>query len=356
MRIQLYQGYAADQRISMQIYADRLARCLSSLGLRVNQFAPKSKLESQSNWLMRYLRYFEYPRQVGQQAADIHHVIDHGYAHLINQFSDGIKCVTVHDLIPLLAHLGKIQGTEKKRNPWLNRYSLSFIKQFDYVIAPSESTASDLQTYLGVQRDQVSVIPPVIDSCFALQSEAAVDEFAQRYDLPQEHQWLLITGQEFYKNHITSLKVLKKLRDQGHKIKLLKTGVVSRQFAQQAHQLGLTDHVRQVYLADAKDLPLAYGFADCLLFPSLYEGFGMPVLEALACGTSVVTSNAGALAQTGGQQVQRSAPLDSDGLAILVANVIDSLPDKASVVEQTKAYLAQYRPAAIGPLWGRLYG
>ena len=145
MKICHYRCFNADQRISMENYADALQASLSKSKFEVEPFSPRSRLETypKSRLIMRYLRYLHYPRLITNCHADIHHVLDQGYAHLLPKLNPGKTCVTVHDLIPMLAWKGVLgaQGKTKQQKPRLNFYSLSFLSKFDHIIAVSQSTA-----------------------------------------------------------------------------------------------------------------------------------------------------------------------------------------------------------------------
>ncbi len=316
MKIQIYRCFGADKRISMDVVADSLEKGLRANSFDVSNFRPESIWERFGNnrHVMRYLRYVQYPRAVKNAVveADIHHVIDHGYAHLHPSLGDGCKVISVYDLIPLLTWKGVIEtGANPQTNneptqtevrkPRLNLYSLSFLNRYDRIVSSSQNTANDLSKYLGVPSDKVVVVPPVLDSIFAPASETKVAQFRQKYRLDSKSKWVMISGREYYKNHATSLQVLMELiKNSEHDIKIVKTGLASPEFDQLVERYQLEDQVLTLFLEDRNELPALYSAVDCLLFPSLYEGFGMPVAEALACGTPAVISNRGSLPEVGG--------------------------------------------------------
>lgn len=340
----------------MQVFSDHLAECMVGEAWQVSQYNPISRLEryAKSAWVMRYLRYLHYPLHVLSSDADIHHVVDHGYAHLRPWLGQGKTCITVHDLIPLLTHRGLIES-QPTRRPWLNEHSLSFINKFDQITVPSKSTADDVTEHLAINSDRISIVPPVIADRFRPLPAKLIAEFADHHNLDTDCQWLMISGQEFYKNHPTSLKVLKRLRKDGAQIKLLKTGVSTDFFRRSVAKLGLENAVQEVFLPQASELPKAYNFVDCLLFPSLYEGFGMPVAEALACGTSVVSSDRGSLPEVGGSLVRRASPYDVSGLSEAVSEALRLGVTNPTFKEMAQTLTLPYRPAQAGEQWRRVY-
>ncbi|NNC98792.1 MAG: glycosyltransferase family 4 protein [Gammaproteobacteria bacterium] len=365
MKVSYYRCFASDQRISMQVYADALMKALDSSCLELRSFQPCSRLEalSSSRLVMRYLRYFRYPRMLSTCNADIHHIIDHGYAHLVANLSPGKRCITVHDLIPMLAWKGLLNQGDKKgdivyqtHKPRLNLYSLSFLSKFDQIIAVSQSTADDLVEYLGLQPQRISVIPPIIDRHFSPVSDQRVDQFAEQHKLRRDIKWIMVSGQEFYKNHLTSLRVLKELDAQSDaKIKLLKTGLPSAHFDTAVAELGLQGLVRQIFVEDQAQLPLLYNLVDCLLFPSLYEGFGMPVIEALACGTPVIISDRGSLPEVAGGLAPAYNPFDIDGLSKAVHSSLFQDDQKLKIAAQAPAWVRQFQADRVAASMQNLY-
>lgn len=364
MNICYYRCFESDQRVSMQLYADYILEAFSHRPLNIRGYQPSSQLElfSANRLVMRYLRYVHYPRAVSKikLGADIHHIVDHGYAHLLPRLGEGKKVISVHDLIPMLHWRGLlgVQGSDgaRIRKPLLNLHSLSYLSGFDQIIASSENTAADLVNHLGLQSENIKVVFPIIGAQFDIADTQLVTEFVNEYGLETDCKWLLISGREFYKNHQTCLKVLKALtRQTNFKVKMIKTGVVSEEFDRSVKKFGLEGLVRSVYLKDRKQLALLYNFVDCLLFPSIYEGFGMPVAEALACGTPVVSSDRGSLPEVGGDLAIRLNPYDVHGLSKAVYQLISDKNAKRSMRNQGPDWVAQFRPATIANQLERIY-
>lgn len=330
--------------------------------INVSQFQPSSALEKFSNnrFIMRYLRYWQYPRLVNKQAAqqrniDIHHVLDHGYAHLQPQFVNAKCCSNVHDLIPMLQWLGLI-GSQPQRKPWLNIKSLSYLSDYDQLIAVSQSTKRDLIEHLKLPEDKIEVIHPLLNHDFKPVSSSLSSDFAQRYGLSKDCYWLMISGREYYKNHDTCLAVFKQLIEESNvNIRLIKTGLPSPDFDKQVNSLGLQQHVTQLFLQQFSELPLLYNFVDCLLFPSLYEGFGMPVAEALACGTPVVTSNRASLPEVGGALTKQCDALDIDDLSQSVLRILGDEAIKKTVLRDGPLWCDQFRAPTITDKYQKLY-
>jgi len=98
--------------------------------------------------------------------------------------------------------------------------------------------------------------------------------------------------------------------------------------------LGLENRVRMLGFVPDKDLPALYSAARVFAFPSLYEGFGLPILEAMACGTPVVTSRASSMPEVAGDAALLVDPLDTDALAEALASALDDELLRSSLIEK----------------------
>ncbi len=365
MNVSLYRCFESDKRISMDVYADGVHAALTEQVIEQEQVIPSSFLEkwSKNSWIMRYLRYQHYPHLVKKLPSElnqIHHVMDHGYAHLWPYLGDGKKVISVHDLIPLLTWQGviKLDRNYSKlslRKPRLNLYSLKFLQNYDHIITISQSTANDLQKYLNISEEKITVIPPVIDHKFCPLEKKKTDAFRNKYQLDSNIKWLMISGQEYYKNHRTSLLVLQSvLKQTNQPIKIIKTGRATKEFDLLVQELGLQEHVEQRFLESVDELPMLYNMIDCLLFPSTYEGFGMPVAEALACGAPVVMSNRAALPEVGGELGIMCEPFDVASLAQAVVSQL-AKGVKQQLAVSGPEWIKQFRVDVIASKLAKVY-
>ena len=359
MELSLYRCFKSDQRISMEIYADGVEKALIANQLEPNSIFPSSSLEKwrDNAWVMRYLRYVDYPRQIKKKRTNnenqIHHIIDHGYAHLYPSLSGGKTCISVHDLIPFLTWKGVIKKDStgdpfSVRKPSFNLYSINFIKKFDRVITISQNTANDLQHYLNIDPEKISIIPPVLDDRFCSVKPSKVAALRKKYQLDENCKWLMVSGREYYKNHHTSLQVLQHLlKETGLPIKLIKTGHYSIEFDYLVKKYDLQKHVKQCFLEDENELPALYNLIDCLLFPSIYEGFGMPVIEALACGTPVIISNKASLPEVGSKFAVQHDCFDVKAISESLATILKDQTFN-EMYGQITDWCKQFRAPTIG--------
>ncbi|RBP49165.1 glycosyltransferase family 4 protein [Arenicella xantha] len=369
--VQLLRCFRSDFRISMDVYADSLGDALLSLGHRVDHFVPSSRLERFSNnrLLMRYLRYVHYPRSiasVSDESPAIQHVVDHGYAHLLPRLSAAVRVCNVHDLIPMLQWKGAIEESlslqqatsvnpRRARKPVLNLHSLSFLRRYDHLITISESSAIDIQKHLAIPASKISVIPPVLSPEFQPAGGSEIDRIRKKYGLAKDRKWVMLSGREFYKNHPTALAAIKQLKARTQApISIIKTGWQSEEFSQQLSQAGLTDCTHSVHIAKG-DMAGIYSAVDCLLFPSLYEGFGMPVAEALACGTPAVVSNRASLPEVAKPLLHGVDAFDIGAMVDALEQALFDLPFRDTIAQQGPIEMQRYAPANIGGAVSRLY-
>jgi glycosyltransferase involved in cell wall biosynthesis len=204
------------------------------------------------------------------------------------------------------------------------------LKGVDRVIAISQNTRHELEEYLGLDGNRIEVVYPAPDGGFGLPAdEAMVATVREKYALP-EHFFLYVGITARKKNLPTLLRAYGKLRkatDLPHKLVL--TG---RSFPTSSDEavifdlmdsLEIGDEVVFTGLVPQEDLPLVYAAGDLFIYPSLHEGFGLAPLEAMACGTPVVTTRGGALEEAvGDAALLVNDPRNADELAQAMERVV----------------------------------
>lgn len=194
------------------------------------------------------------------------------------------------------------------------------LKRMDHFVTDSDFTRQTVMERFRVPAERVTTVYLGVDEHFA-PVEHARDLVAQKYDLQFEPDvcYLLYVGSEIPRKNIPMLlRVLDCLNNTGEQYHLLKVGshggaVWREQVLDEIRSRKLSDSITFVGIVPEEDLPLFYSAADVYLTTSYFEGFGWPVLEAMACGTAVVSSNAGSLAEIVGGGALTVAPDDVDG-------------------------------------------
>lgn len=170
------------------------------------------------------------------------------------------------------------------------------------VLAISQSTADDLTAFLGVPPGKIDVTPLGYDrALFRSLQPAATARFRRKQKLPERF-WLYIGTLEPRKNLLMLLRAYRQLAP-AERLPLILGGGVGwrgREVLAAIERLDLGESIRHLGFIPTADLPFWYNCAEAFLYPSVFEGFGLPVLEAMACGAPVVTSNASSLPEVVG--------------------------------------------------------
>jgi glycosyltransferase involved in cell wall biosynthesis len=217
----------------------------------------------------------------------------------------------------------------------LNRLFLTlmvprFLRAANGVITISESARSDLLHNYAIDPEKVRVIYGGVSPSFRPAMPAEQAQVRAKYGLPQ-HYMLTVGTIEPRKNLSRLLEAYRSLLDRRSDIDLVIVGRLgwrSDEFFASLRQLGLEQRVVLLHSVPDADLPVLYGLAEVFVFPSLYEGFGLPPLEAMACGTPVVASNRSSLPEVVGDAGIRVDPLDVAALAEAIEGVLTN-PDLA---------------------------
>jgi len=237
----------------------------------------------------------------------------HGPSYLLPRTRRARTVVTVHDL----AH--------EKRPEWAPGCSAGFrrraresARRADAVIAVSRATQRDVVEIYGVPEERIEVIHEGVDpSCVPVDDPAALDLFRARRGLTAPY-ILSVLSLSPRKNIPGLLRAFARARRTAGLPHLLV--VAGKSYGapgplRDAEGLGVADRFRFIDYVPAGDLPLLYSAAELFVFPSFDEGFGLPPLEALACGCPVVASRAGALPEVLGDAARYFDPSDEEGMA-----------------------------------------
>lgn len=297
-RVALLEVLPSEQLRSIDRFTAELHDELQRLGVHASRFAPHAASRSAGRIRRQYDRYITYPRAVDRVSADVFHIVDQSYGHLLHRLPGDRCIVTCHDLTPLKVAADSLPVHQRQTVLARYRYSARALKHARHVACVSASTERDVHRFLGLGASQVVVIPPGLDPRFHRLPDERVARV--REELVDEDSPLLLHVDSGlpYKNVLTTLRVIHRLRAEGVPARLARVGVpLSPEAKELARRLAVNDCVEEYGRVDDRRLVDLYNAADVLLFPSYYEGFGWPVLEAMACGTPVVVSNCPALVE-----------------------------------------------------------
>jgi glycosyltransferase involved in cell wall biosynthesis len=242
--------------------------------------------------------------------------------------------VTIHDL----SFLTYPQNFPVLNRAYLRAFTRLSVRRARRIIAVSESTKRDLIRYYGVEPAKVDVVHNGVDPGFHPLPAAKVAEFRRRRNLPDR--FILFVGTlEPRKNVSRLIDAYALLSEPRLPLMLLggKGWFYDEIFAR-VRMLGLQGEVTFVGYVESDELPSWYNAATLFVYPSLYEGFGLPPLEAMACGTPVVASNTSSLPEVVGQAGLLVDPASSEALAAAMQRVLEQPELQA---EMRSAGLAQ---------------
>lgn len=313
---------APNASFSMDVYADGLVSGLKAVrpSWEIVELIPNSPSSSKTNALFSglqkyYQRYWQYPAAVKHKTADIFHLIDHSDGHIAYWLKnrDQPVVVTCHDLINFIQ---PENISNQARFPALSRliwqYAVNGICSANRIITVSAHTANDVMQLLRIEQERLTVVPNAVESVFRVLAQTDVEAVRQQYQIPQGTTCLLNVGSSHPRKNIeTVLRTIAALKSQNVAVHLLKAGAeFSAEQTELIQQHDLGSHLTYVGKPDKETLVQLYNAADILIAPSLYEGFGMTVLEAMACGTPVITSNVTSLPEVAGDAAIMVEPTD----------------------------------------------
>lgn len=261
-------------------------------------------------------------------------------AHVVPMFHPRATVVTIHDI----GYHYYPQHHTLPARLYLEASTRLSCRAARRVIADSHSTARDLVRVYGLDASRITVVYPGVDPRFARADRQTQDAVRRRYGL--ERPFLLYLGTiQPRKNLVRLVEAFARLpRDlAGVDLALVGgTGWLAGDIFRRVGDLGLQDRVHFVGYAPDEDLPALLSAAECLVMPSLYEGFGLPVLEAMACGTPVICSNASSLPEAAGEAALFFSPHDVQGMADAMARVLTDAALRETLVEGGYAHVARF--------------
>ena len=267
--------------------------------------------------------------------------------------------VTLHDLQPIThpERFGFIKRT------YIRLVAPRSLRRAVRVVCLSQFTAGDAERIAGVDPRRIAIVASGVDpiELGSPESPRAVSEPAKvlaRFGL-EAGSFILYPAITYdHKNHRTLIDAFARLGPSHPSLRLVLTGGVGGAEAAlnaQIEELELTDRVVRTGRVPTADLDTLYRCAVVMAFPSSYEGFGLPLLEAMVRGCPVVASSVGGLREVGGAAVELVDPFDLDGWVVALASVIDDPEHRAAMIadglEQSDRYRWSNSALALAELY-----
>ena len=333
MNVLLVGNYAPDQQYSMLGFCSMMESELLKAGHSVRVVRPEvrlGRLQTTSSELWKWLGYIDkfilFPGHLrtASKAVDVVHLCDHSNS-LYARYCGSTACVvTCHDLLAVRVARGDFP---QARTRWSGRkfqlMVVNGLKRARHLACVSEATRSDVLRLCSVPGSKTSVVYTGLNFAYRPASER---EQATRLDslgIDRDERFILHVGSpSWYKNQQGLIRIFKELvaTPQGNNLTLV---MVSKTLVPALKKVisecSLQRRVRILSHVQPEDLRALYSAAIALVFPSLSEGFGWPIIEAQACGCPVFTSNRAPMTEVGGDGAIYIDPEDAQGTATIIA-------------------------------------
>ena len=267
----------------------------------------------------------------------------HGLAYALPLAWRGPAVVTVHDL----TFLHFPHAFPKAKQQYLAHMTAVSCRRAQAILADSQATARDIQRMLHIPAENIHVVYPGVEERYRPLPPAQVEAYRQKKGWPAR--FLLMVGTlEPRKNHLGLIEAYALYRQQARTpLPLLiggGKGWYYQAIFQRVQSLGLESHVHFLGFVPWEDLPWLYNAATLFLYPSRYEGFGLPVVEAMRCGTPVITSTVSSLPEVAGDAALTIPPDEPQALAQAILLVTEQEPQRLTIMrERGLKHAAQFQ-------------
>lgn len=251
----------------------------------------------------------------------------------------GIKSVvTIHDLI-FLRHPEYYNWIDTKIYAWKFRQT---VKEADRIIAISECTKRDIMHYGHVPEERISVVYQSCSTRFkARESEDKMQDVHARYQLPLRY--IINVGTiEARKNILLAVQALEHLPDDVSFVAVGRQTAYAETVMRYAHEHGLAHRVLLLSGVPNADLPALYQLAEACVYPSRYEGFGIPIIEAIQSGLPVAACTGSCLEEAGGPDSLYVSPDDAQGLAAALQQLLKGASGREERIARSQQYVRRF--------------
>lgn len=262
--------------------------------------------------------------------------------------------LTIHDV----SYVRVPEAASPRLKVYLDRMVPDSIRRADHVIADSAATKADLIELYNTPPEKISVLLSSVDPRFSPDSSGDSLTIRNKYHIEDTDYLFAIGTVQPRKNYSRIIHALKVLRQQGYELSLVIAGGkgwLEDEMYQTLDETEMQQHVKLIGFADDEDLPALYREAACVVFPSLYEGFGFPVLESMACGTPVITSNVSSLPEVAGDAALMVDPLDTSALIEAIRRVLDDEHLRQTMIKCGLEQVKRFTPQRTGEALHRIY-
>lgn len=320
MKVTLFRDLPSERWFSMERYADELYAALKALGCEVRTYVaarPWPRLQGPAGaWLNHLWRLAIYPLAARQAQGEVNHILDHCYGHLLHTLDPQRTVVTCHDIAPqVLEHTG--------HNLSYRLWQVAFhaLPKATQILSDSAHTRAELLAQTTIPPERITVVPLGVRATPP----------GTRPINAQGSPFILHVGScQPRKNLAVLLRALARVPT----ARLVQVGgQADAKLKELIDKLGLRPRIQWMGQVSEANLQQWYRAASVLVFPSFYEGFGLPVLEAMAAGVPVICSNATSLPEVAGEAALLFDPQDADTLAAHLQQVLGDAALRQQMIE-----------------------
>ena len=249
----------------------------------------------------------------------------HSTEHLLFPTRSVPTVLTIHDLIFKL-----FPEHHKRLNYWFLNWAVPiFADRASHIIAVSEASKRDVVREYSIDPNKITVVLEAADSNFQPPTQAQIDTVRQKYNLPDEFLLHLSTiePRKNLSRLVDALKIVRRVRPNLQLRLIGSKGWLYHDFFAKLERENLTNIVQPLGWIPDEDLPAVIAAASLAVQPSLYEGFGLPILEHMGCGQVVAASNAASHPEVGGEAAAYFDPKNVGEMAAVIGRILQS-PDE----------------------------
>lgn len=260
------------------------------------------------------------------------------------------QVVTVHDLI--FMRYPQWYSYIDRRIYW--EKASHACRHADKIVAISAQTKADIIDFIGVNPSKIQVIYQGCDPVFRQPSNPSGEaDVVHKYGLPTD--FILNVGTVEPRKNV--LSVVKALKDMD--VHLVIAGKAATPYAKEVktyvEQYGLTNRVTFIHGATTAELAMLYQAASLFIYPSLFEGFGIPIVEALSAGTPVITTRGGCFAEAGGEHSWYVSPYDIEEIRHAITKILTDAALRRQLIAKGLDHIRHFEDDVVADQWMALY-
>jgi glycosyltransferase involved in cell wall biosynthesis len=366
MKVLLVGNYEGDKQESMQRFANLMERGLSQAGHDVRILRPPllvGRLYSADRGLGKWLGYVDkfvvFPTILARAAhrADIIHICDHSNAMYSSRVSTRPIVVTCHDMLAVRGALGEHTDSPASRaGRILQSWIVAGLRRADKLACVSMATSSDVERIVRADRNFLQVIPNGLNYPYTVLPEKTVQRRLARIPAVRHRQFVLHVGSNLRrKNREAVIRVFASVSRSVDVDLVLAGPELTPDLVELARELGVTGRVIVVVKPTNEVLEALYNSALVFFFPSRFEGFGWPLVEAQACGCPVVCSQCPPFREIVADTALTRDVDDEEGFVIDIVQLLSNPQERNSLGHTGRQNAQRFQPGKMIATYIALY-